>query len=66
MEPFDRWPSEDTVDPRELARAEARAAHALGRLDGQLQGLSALEERLLSDAKIECNGVQFFRFRAPQ
>lgn len=46
MEPFDPWSPEDTLDPRELARAEASAAYALGRLDGRLATLPALEERL--------------------
>jgi hypothetical protein len=46
MEPFDPWSSEDTVDPRELARAETLAAYALGRLDGRLSSLGETEERL--------------------
>ncbi len=46
MESFDPWSSEDTPDPRDLARAEAAAAYALGRLDGRLRSLSSLEERL--------------------
>ena len=46
MERFDPWPPEDTLDPRELARAEASAAYALGRLDGRLTSLPVLEERL--------------------
>lgn len=46
MEPFDPWSFEDAVDPRELARAEACAAYALGRLDGRLRSLPPLEERL--------------------
>lgn len=46
MSSYDPWSAEDVIDPRQLARAEARAAYALGRLDGQLRGLSAREERL--------------------
>lgn len=46
MTSYDPWSAQDVFDPRQLARAEVRAAYALGRLDGQLRGLSALEERL--------------------
>lgn len=46
MEPCDPWSSEDTLDQRDLARAKARAALALGRLDGRLASLAALEGRL--------------------
>ncbi|MBH0115207.1 hypothetical protein I5E68_19910 [Novosphingobium sp. YJ-S2-02] len=46
MEPCDPWSPEDTLDARDLARAQARSAHALGRLDGRLASLPALEERL--------------------
>ena len=46
MEPFNPWSAEDTVDPRELARAETSAAYALGKLDGRLTRLGETEERL--------------------
>ncbi|GAM07591.1 hypothetical conserved protein [Novosphingobium sp. MBES04] len=46
MEPLDPWSAEDTVDPRDLARAETSAAYALGKLDGRLTRLGETEERL--------------------
>lgn len=46
MEPCDPWSTPDTLDPRDLARAQALSAHVLGRLDGRLTSLAALEERL--------------------